>query len=498
MIEKARAAKRSEIRNTVAPDNDALLSALISSAADGILVTNAQGMVQIYSGACEEIFGYPKNEVVGRHAKMLMPHYGERGDCPFFDSKISAMGIAKSGETVGRRKDNSIFPVQFSVGEGELHDRRIFVTILRELTDDRNAGDAIKKREIRLRSILEAAPYAIITIDENCLIETFGPAASQLFGYAPDEAIGRDVKILMPQTCHDHQEGYRIVVGHHRDGSTFPLELTVVELQGGSKVLFSSFVHGTNGRHDAQKRLYELQAELLHVSRLSAMAQMSFAIARKLTEPLTAVMNYVKAAELVLEAPDQTAVIRTRKIMDKVSEQILHADSIIRTLRIFTERRDCTKTLESLNNLIEEAIAVCFVGDRRPVIKIRLDLDPALPPVPMDRIQIQQVLVNLIRNSIEAMQAADKRELSLTTGVDEPGFVQVTVRDTGHGLTEEARMSLFQPFITTKENGMGIGLTICQSIIDAHGGNIWTIVEPSPGATFKFQLPLANSKEFPP
>jgi two-component system sensor kinase FixL len=204
-------------------------------------------------------------------------------------------------------------------------------------------------------------------------------------------------------------------------------------------------------------------------------------------------MNYVEAARRTLCSAGQAAVTRAQEIIAKASKQILRADSIIRNLREFTEKRECKKTRESLNKVVEEAVALGFVGTTQGGVKIQLDLDPALPPVLIDRVQIQQVLINLIRNSIEAMHASDKRVLSLATGVVEPGFVQVAVRDTGPGLSGDVIRRLFQPFVTTKDNGMGIGLTICQSIIDAHGGTIWTVNGTSPGADFRFRLPLARA-----
>ena len=250
-----------------------------------------------------------------------------------------------------------------------------------------------------------------------------------------------------------------------------------------------------NAQLGSERRLHKLQAELLHVSRLNAMVQMSSAIAHELHEPLTAIMNYVEAARRTLGSAGQEAVTRAQEIIGKASKQIMRADSIIRSLREFTEKRECRRTRESLNNVIEEAIALAFAGAAQDNVKIRLDLDPALPPVLIDRIQIQQVLINLIHNSIEAMHTADRRELLVAARPEEPGFVQVTVSDTGPGLPEDVRRRLFQPFVTTKDNGMGIGLTICQTIVEAHGGSIWTVQGIAPGADFRFRLPLVDTAE---
>jgi two-component system, LuxR family, sensor kinase FixL len=494
------ASRNKENSNTTGSSSGTFYRAQTPTVVDGFVVTDSQGTLLIYSDACEERFGYRQDEVIGRSVKMLMPasHRGEHDNYQFCDAEPGTNGLVSSGETVGWHKDHSTFPIHVSVGEGKLLGRRNYIVVIRDLTDGRHSNDQIKQQDASLRSILEAAPYAIFTTDGGGLITTFNPMASRLFGYAPDEAIGHDVRMLMPQTYRGQQDGYRLAVGHHRDGSTFPMELTVVGLHNGNKALFSSHVRGSGERCDTEQRLHELQAELLHVSRLNAMVQMSAAIAHELTDPLAAIMNYVKAAGLVMQASDQTAKMRAIQFMDRISTQVLHADSILQALRSFTDRRDYTRTLEPLNSVVEEAIAVGFVGLAHPGIKIHLDLAPALPRVLIDRIQIQQVLVNLIHNSMEAMQKADTQELFVSTGIDEPGFVQVTIRDTGPGLSEDARTCLFQPFITTKDNGMGIGLTICQSIIDAHGGHIWALPDMSPGATFRFRLPLASHRETSP
>ena len=343
------------------------------------------------------------------------------------------------------------------------------------------------------RALIAAAVDGIIVTDTQGTVCVYSGACERMFGYGPNDVIGQNIKMLMPQSHRDQQEGYRIVVGRRRDGSTFPMELATGKVRDGDTPLFAEFVRDVTERQGNEQRLHELQAEMLHVSRLNAMVQMSSAITHELNEPLTAIMNYVEAARRTLSSTDQAAVTRAQEIIGKASNQIMRADSIIRNLREFTEKRECKKTHELLNNVVEEAIALGFVGATQTDVRIQLDLDPALPPVLIDRVQIQHVLINLIRNSIEAMHMSDTRELSLTTGVVEPGFVQVTVRDTGPGLSEDVRRRLFQPFVTTKDNGMGIGLTICQSIIDAHGGTIWTVHGASPGADFRFRLPLAHA-----
>jgi two-component system sensor kinase FixL len=182
-------------------------------------------------------------------------------------------------------------------------------------------------------------------------------------------------------------------------------------------------------------------------------------------------------------------------MMDKAAQQVLRAGAIIRNLREFVEKRETNRAPEMLNKVVEESIALGLVGMAHLGIRTRLELEPAMPPVLIDKIQIQQVLINLIRNGIEAMQEVGMRELVISTATDGAGFAQVSVRDSGPGLPKEVQQRLFQPFVTTKDHGMGIGLNICRSIVEAHGGSIVACaVEPS-GTCFRFRLPIAKQAE---
>lgn len=494
--------------------SDALSKALIATAVDGIIVIDRGGLIQVYNEACRKLFGYELAEVVGQNVKMLMPepyhsghdnylsHYARTGE-----KKIIGVGR----EVVGRRKDGSTFPMYLSVGEGEADGERIFVGIIQDLTARKAAEDALREREARLSSILDTVPDAIIAIDEMGVIESFSPAAERLFGYAAAEVHGQNIKMLMPAPYHAQHDGYlahyrrtgekkiigigRIVVGRRRDGSTFPMELSVGEARFGDRRIFTGFVRDISDRQGAERRLEELQAELLHVSRLSAMGQMSSAIAHELNQPLTAISNYVKAARRTLDQEGPEALPRAQEMMDRAAQQVLRAGAIIRNLRDFVEKRETNRSPESLNKVIEEAIALGLVGMAHLGVRTNLELEPAMPPVLIDKIQIQQVLINLIRNSIEAMQAVSVRELAISTATDGTEFALVTVRDTGPGFTEEVRRRLFQPFVTTKEDGLGIGLTICQSIVEAHGGTIVALAGVPTGAVFRFRLPIAKQSE---
>lgn len=375
-------------------------------------------------------------------------------------------------------------------------------------------GDAL------FRTLIVTAVDGIIVTDANGTIAIYNAACERLFGYRPEEVIGHNVKMLMPAPYHDEHDAYlanyrktgerriigvgREVVGQRRDGSTFPMYLSVGEGTLDGEKIYVGIIHDLTSyqeaqlglrEREAQRRLQELQSELLHVSRLSAMGQMASALAHELNQPLSAIANYVKAAHRMLAAVDDPRTGRIQDIMVKASEQTIRAGEIIRRLRDYVEKRQTTRTWENLNKVVEEALALGLIGAAETNVKVRATLDPALPPIAIDKVQIQQVLVNLIRNAIEAMHTAPTRVLSITTRPDEDHFVQVAVADTGVGLADEVAAKLFQPFVTTKKAGMGVGLTICQSIIEGHGGRIWATANESGGVSFRFRLPARKPNE---
>jgi two-component system sensor kinase FixL len=368
---------------------------------------------------------------------------------------------------------------------------------------------ALQEREARLRSILETAPDAIIVIDDRGIMESFSPAAERLFGISAAEAIGENVNILMPSPYRERHDGYiqhyletgerriigvgRIVVGQRKDGSTFPMELAVGEAMVSGRRLFTGFIRDLTERQLTENRLQELQTELLHVSRLTDVGQMASALAHELNQPLAAIVNYVQASRRFLQAENAQVSPKIFETMDKAVAQAARAGEIIKHLRSFISKGDAEHRLEDLNKVVEEATALGLVGAKESGVTVRWALHHDPLPVIVDKVQIQQVVFNLVRNSIEAM--ADHplpHDLLVGTGLADAATAEVSVSDTGPGLAVKVQAQLFQPFITTKDKGMGLGLSICRSIIDAHGGRLWATANADRGVTFQFILPLAN------
>jgi two-component system sensor kinase FixL len=382
---------------------------------------------------------------------------------------------------------------------------------IRERRRVRSPSASLREREARLRSILETAPDAIIVIDERGIMESYSPAAERLFGFTAAEAIGRNVNMLMPSPYREKHDSYighylatgerriigigRVVVGRRKDGSTFPMELAVGEAMVKGRRVFTGFIRDLTERQLTESRLQELQAELLHVSRLSDVGQMAAALAHELNQPLAAIVNYVQAARRFLDAAQLPLPPRILETMDKAVAQAGRAGEIIQHLRAFIRKGDSERHTENLNKVVEEATALGLVGAKESGIKARVDLSAEALSVVIDKVQIQQVVFNLIRNSVESLQESDRRELSVVTGRDSQGMAEVSVSDSGPGLAPAVAERLFQPFVTTKEKGMGLGLSICRSIVEAHGGRLWASANPDGGVAFQFTVPLAEHDE---
>jgi two-component system sensor kinase FixL len=379
-----------------------------------------------------------------------------------------------------------------------------------DVDDQKQVEEALRTRESHLRSILETIPDAMIVIDGSGFIQFFSSAAERQFGYSEQEAIGKNVSILMPNPDRSRHDGYlarylstgerhiigvgRIVTGQRRDGTTFPMHLSIGEMQSAGVPYFTGFVHDMTEHQQTQARLQELQSELVHVSRLSAMGEMASALAHELNQPLAAISNYMKGSRRLLTASSDPNRLKIESALDRAAEQALRAGQIIRRLRDFVSRGESEKRVESLAKLIEEAGALGLAGAREQGVRLHFNLDPEHDLVLVDRVQIQQVLVNLFRNALEAMAQTPRRELAASNAKVADDMIEVTVSDTGSGFHDDVESNLFQTFFTTKETGMGVGLSISRSIVEAHGGRMWAEANKSGGATFRFTLPAASSE----
>ena len=379
-----------------------------------------------------------------------------------------------------------------------------------DIDEQKQVEEALRTRETHLRSILETIPDAMIVIDSRGIMQFFSNAAERQFGYTAGDAIGRNVSILMPEPDRTHHDAYleryrvtgdrriigigRIVTGKRKDGTTFPMHLSVGEMRSGGETYFTGFVRDLTEQQQTQARLQELQSELVHISRLSAMGEMASALAHELNQPLAAISNYMKGSRRLLSASGDPNRVKIESAMDRAAEQAMRAGQIIRRLRDFVARGESEKRVESIAKMIEESGALGLTGAREQGVSLQFELDRKHDLVLVDRVQIQQVLVNLFRNALEAMADASQRRLVASTRAVEDEMIEVSVADTGHGFADGVESNLFQTFFTTKDTGMGVGLSISRSIVEAHGGKMWAETNPSGGATFHFTLPAVPNE----
>ena len=490
------------------------LNLLIDGAQDhAIYLLDPEGAVTIWNKGAERLKGWTEAEVVGRNAAIFYPADAIASGKPAEDLAHAARDGRFEAEDWRVRKDGSEFLADVSItalrnADGSL---RAFAKIVSDITARRATEESLRARESHLRSILSTVPDAMVVIDDQGLIVSFSAAAERLFGYGETELLGSNVSRLMPEPDRGRHDAYidryletgekriigigRVVFAERKDGSSFPMELSIGEAAGEGQRLFTGFIRDLTERQKTEQRLVSLESELIHVSRVSAMGTMASTLAHELNQPLTAVTNYVEAIRDLLAVPAPEDLPMIREALDDTAKEALRAGHIVRRLRDFVARGEVDKTIEKLPLLINEAAVLGLMGAREKGIEPFFDLDPYASPVLVDKVQIQQVLINLIRNAVEAMADRPIRKLSVTSRPDQPGFVRVIVADTGPGVDPHIAEQLFTAFVSTKTEGMGLGLSICRTIIEANGGRIWMEAGATGGAEFHFTLMSANAEE---
>ncbi len=475
-----------------------------------IYMLDPQGRVTIWNRGAERIKGWTEAEIIGRDAAIFYPAEDVAAGKPRADLERAHAGGRIEEESWRVRKDGSEFLASVTITA--LHDDagalRGFGKVIRDITDEKAAEAAILRREHHLRSILNTVPDAMIVMNEHGVIVSFSAAAALVFGYETDEVIGRNVAMLMPPAiaaAHDahlhtyRRTGVRHVIGNVRlehglrkNGEVFPIELAVGEASIAGERIFTGFIRDISQRQATERRLKELQAELVHVSRVSAMGTMASTLAHEINQPLTAIANYLEATRDMIGDPPSPLLAEIAEALELAAAQSLRAGTIVRRLRAFVEGGDTVLRVEPLAALVEEAISLGLLGAHEAGITVTTDIRQGADLVRVDRIQIQQVLVNLIRNAIQSMACAPDKRLTIATLADREGWVRISVADTGAGIDPAIRERLFDAFATTKSDGMGLGLSICRTIVEAHGGRIW--VEPTcpAGTAFHFTIPLAT------
>ncbi len=371
------------------------------------------------------------------------------------------------------------------------------------------SAESSREAQARLNAILEAAVDAIIVIDERGRIELFGAAAERMFGWSADEVKGRNVSLIMPEphrTEHDANlqrylnTGIPRIIGigreleaMDREGRRFPVELAVGEIASfGESRRFVGLVRDISERRQVEEEARVLRNRLAHVGRLGTLGEMTAGIAHEINQPLTAIASYAQALGRLMDGGG-AVTDEHRRVVSRIAEQALRAGDVVQRLRQLARREGGTRARRDPNRLVRHVLRLAEVDVLSRGLHVQLDLEEPLPAVEVDDVQIQQVVLNLVRNGVDAtVEAGGEEPLRVSTRLRNGNAVEISVTDRGAGLTQAAREHLFQPFFTTKPDGMGMGLSISRSIVEAHGGTLDCGAGGEPGTTFRFTLPAVD------
>lgn len=359
------------------------------------------------------------------------------------------------------------------------------------------------------KALLDAAVDAIIVIDHRGNIETFNAAAEVIFGFTAQEVTGKNISHLMPEPYQREHDGYienylrtgdatiigigREAQAKRKDGSVFPIDLSVGEISTDDQPKFVGIVRDLTERKQSEEEVYQTREKLAQFGRLSTLGEMAASLAHELNQPLTAIATYTQACQRLIESgkSDNAEILA---VLKKCNAQAQRAGEVIRRLRQFVRKRELGRQEVSCGEIIHDIAALAEVDARNSSIPLTIDVAEGLPKISVDAVQIQQVILNLIRNGIDAMMNMDQygKGISVAVSKFEDNQVRIEVTDHGSGITKEAEEHIFQPFFTTKSSGMGLGLAICRSIIESHGGVLGFRRNPSGGTTFYFTLPAIS------
>lgn len=459
-------------------------------------------LVEVNRSFCS-LIGYERDELLGRQYRELThPEDIERDETLFaqlVSGKIPSYSIEKRFIHKNGR------PVRVRVTSSLVRMDQVYrLSIVQDLRAQDAVAQIQRDGEARFRTVLETIQDAMVVIDEHGIVESFSPSAERMFGYRASEVVGQNVKMLMPPPYKERHDDYlarylatgerriigigRVVTGLRKDGTTFPIELSVGEVVLDGHRIFTGFIRDLTSRKNAERALAALQSELSHVARVNEMTQMGSTLAHELNQPLAAIVNYLQACQRLLQNQPAPVSPRIQEAIEKAVGQADRAGQIIRRLREFVRKRETERRREDVNTVVREAVALALVGSKTAGVVSHINLASGELPAWIDKVQIQQVVLNLVRNAVEAMAQSKNRVLTVTTE-NHDGEAVVHVTDTGPGLAPEVAAKLFEPFQTTKSSGMGIGLSISRSIIEAHGGRIWADKNPNGGTIFSFALP---------
>jgi PAS domain S-box-containing protein len=488
----------------IASDSDHTFRLIVEAAPNAIVVVNDEGRMLLVNAQAERLFDYRRDDLIGRPVEMLVPERF-RGVHPHYRSGFfSAASVRPMGagrDLYGLRRDGVEVPVEIGLNPLATDEGTLVLCAIVDITERKRAETALREGEARLRAIVDTAVDGIITIDEGGIIGSFNPAAERLFGFRPEEVIGENVKILMPAPYREEHDGYlanyartgqrkiigigREVVGRRKSGDTFPMDLAVSEVQLGERRLFTGLVRDISERKRAEAAL-EKQAQELARSNVE-LERFAYIASHDLQEPMRTVSSFVQLLARRYQGQlDSEADEFIGFITDGVQRMRTLIDDLLEYSRVSSRGAALLPT-------DAEKVLMQVIGAMQATIdseQAEITHDP-LPTVIADRTQLGQVLQNLIANAIK-FHGAERPRIHISARCDGDAW-SFAVADNGIGIPQQYQeriFVIFQRLHTIEEyGGTGIGLAICQKIVERHGGRIWVESTPGQGATFHFTLP---------
>ena len=506
------------VKSMEAADADRRFQATFDQAAVGMAHLDANGRWLKVNEQLSRITGYSVKELTGTTLEITHPD-----DVP---GVLEARSKLLAGEIDGYRREKRYIrkngepiwvSVTMSVVRGEDSKPEFLVAVIVDIEDRKRTQRELQSGEAQYKAIFDSAVEAIAVIDERGVIQSFNAATLTMFGYSQKQLLGKNISMLMPAPIakkHDNylsryrETGKRAIIGFGRevegrrsDGTVFPLDLSVAEWRSDGQRFFTGIMRDISARKVAEEGLRTseenlrlLQRESAHLSRVNDMGEMAAAIAHEINQPLTAIANFLNAARLKGARQDMDPA-RTDDLLRLAAEQAVRAGQIVRRLRDFVGKGDGSKEIRKVAELLDSAMGIALVdaGARGITVARVCDGDECL--IEADAIQLQQVVVNLLRNAIDALEHVgqdQEKRVSVATH-DQGGLVEIEVSDNGHGISSDMSDHLFEPFMTSKPSGMGMGLSVCRRLVEAHGGTIEFDKDAPVGATFRVRLPVKEA-----
>ena len=488
------------------------LGLLLDALPDGVVVADTAGKIVSINSEAEKMFGYQPDDLVSQQVEVLIPDRFRDYHVTLRNGYLADPDQRPMGQDVlkARRQDGSEFPADISLSPMHTEAGLLICIAIRDATERTRVESALRASEEQVRSLLDSTAESIYGLDlqGNCTFCNQACVTTLGFQHAKD-LLGKNMHNLIHHTRSDgtnypmHEsriyETFRTGRGTHvndevfwkSDGTSFPAEYRSFPLRRDGELVGSvvTFLDITEQKRAAEA-LRKQQAELTHGARLSTLGEMAAGLAHEINQPLTAISAFAEGALARIQR-DNLSETDTASIFTRIAEDAQRAGEIIRRLRNFVQKRESQRQQVDINNLVGNVYKFIESNAKQRDVTIRLQLADDLPEIEADPIEFQQVLVNLVRNSFDAFAKTnpDARQITISSLINNPDRIEVIVEDSGPGIPDQMVNQIFEPFYTSKSDGLGIGLGICQNIVESHHGKIWLSDSSNGGARFHFQLP---------